>query len=168
MPVRCKLQIKSSSSISWVLTQSNLAANRRLLRLNMKYLSGIHELYKTWHNDTIIYSFWVFFLCVVQFLLNINKPSGDKTLNISRIEMSVTVATEPLCGIPPGVAVWLERGDAGINGPSDGNGEECGCQPGIWVSRPCPGEEHFTLCQLGLPVQGMAWGDLSFLPLPLA
>lgn len=55
--------------------------------------------------------------------------------------------------------VWLERGNTGINGPSVGNGEEYGCWPGIWVSGPCPGEELFILCQLGLPVQGLAWGD---------
>lgn len=76
--------------------------------------------------------------------------------------MSVTVATEPLCGVPPGLAVWLGGGDAGINGPSVCNGEECGCRPGIWVSGPCPGEEHFTLCQLGLLVQWMAWGEPPF------
>lgn len=120
----------------------------------MKYLSGIHELYKAWHSDTIIYSF----SCLLFIFVEYQQTKQSKTINISWIEMSVRVATEPLCGSPPGVAVWLERGDSGINGPSVCNGEECGCQPGIWVSRPCPGDEHFTLCQVGLPVQGTAGG----------
>ncbi len=109
---------------------------------------------------------FVFFLVCRSFFVEYQQTEQSKTINISCIEMSVTVATEPLCGIPLGVTVWLERGDAGINGPCVCNGEECGCWPGIWVSRPCPGEEHFTLCQLGLPVQAVAWGNLSFLPFP--
>lgn len=57
----------------------------------------------------------------------------NSTINICSIEMSVTVATEPLCGVPTvgkGGGRVPER-VAGINGPSVCNGEEHGCQPGI-------------------------------------
>lgn len=65
------------------------------------------------------------------FVVEYQQTEQSKTINMRGIEMSVTVATEPLCGIPPGMAVCLEGwggwGGTGINGPSVCNGEECGC-----------------------------------------
>lgn len=73
-----------------------------------------------------LFTHFVFLVCCSYFV-EYQQTKQSKKINISWIEMSVAVATEPLCGIPPGVAVWLERGDSGINGPSVCNGEERGC-----------------------------------------
>lgn len=111
-------------------------------------------------------------VCVFFFLFSVSllcrsslghqQTTQSTAVNISSIEMSVTVATEPLCGVPTagGRGGGEEGMGAGINGPSVCNGEERGCQPGIWVSGPCPGEEHFALLPTGAAsvVNGMGRG----------
>lgn len=67
----------------------------------MKYLSGTINSTKV---GTIIQLSTCFGVSCVRFsfFVGYQQTEGSKTINISGIEMSVTVATEALCGVPLG------------------------------------------------------------------